>query len=193
MSGSLNAFTRRLEECRRRWNRHSLEYVLESGRILHAARDLSRNQGRWLRWLRSEAHINQSTAFRHMRVADFLKRDYALKHTFATLSLAKVYSLTRTKPVVARRLAHDDRVRAMTDAEFAQFFQHYLPTSNRTPTATNLFRSIMSGLEKADRGIARWKRARRAIPTEYRGGIQSRLRELLAAASHLRGSGRKAL
>ncbi len=193
MSGSLDAFTRQLEECRRRWNRHSLEYVLQSARILHAAKESSRNGRCWLRWLRQAAHINQSTACRHMRVADFLKRNYALKHTFATLSLSKVYALSRTTPIVARRLAHDERVRAMRDSEFASFIQNYLPKSRRRPTAPNLFRSIMSGLEKAHRGIARWKRARRAIPSGYRGGIQSRLMELLAAASHLRQSGRRAL
>jgi len=193
MSGSLNAFTRQLQECRRRWNRHSLEHVLQSARILRAAKESSGNEGRWLRWLKREAHINQSTAFRHMRVADFLKRNYALKHNFATLSLAKIYALSRTKPIVARRLAHDDKVRAMRDTEFARFIQHYLPKRWRRPTIPNLFRSIMSALEKADRGIARWKSDRRAIPTEYRGGIQTRLKELLAAASHLRGSVRKAL
>lgn len=193
MSGTLDAFTRKLEECRRRWNRHSLEFVLESAKVLRAAREAAQDGKRWMKWLRWDAHMNRGTAFRHLRVAEFLESDVALKQHCATLSISKVYALSRTRPIVAHRLLADDRVRSMTDVEFARFIRHYLPRAKRRPTAPNLLRAIMSGLEKAGRGIARWKGTRHAIPGEYRARIEARLRELLAAASHLRRTRRKAL
>ena len=193
MNTTLAPFTRQLEECRRRWNQHSLDYVVESGRILQRARASCMDERTWVRWLSGDAHMHTATAYRHMRVNEFLSQSFALKRNFATLSLAKVYALSRTRPLVARRLSQDDRVRSMTDVEFSRYIRHYLPKSKRKPTVPNLFRSIMAGLEKVDQGISRWKGSHRAIPLEYRVRIRSRLRGLLAMADPLKRIRRKAL
>ncbi len=194
MSANLEAFTRRLEECRRRWNHRSLEYVLQSARILAAARTAAKDERRWVRWLREGPRMNRSTAMRHLRVSRFMgHHNVALTQHFEKLSIAKIYSLSRTKPIVARRLAHDERIQSMSDVEFARHVRGYLPPSKRKPTTPNLFRSIMSGLEKVSRGIARWQRSRHMIPPGYRVRIRSRLRELLAAAAHVGKIHRRAL
>jgi hypothetical protein len=193
MRAILMRFTRQLQECRRRWNRHSLDYVMGSGRILKRARAFCRDKRTWVRWLREDAHLHTATAYRHIRVDDFLSQSFALKRNFASLSLAKVYALSRTRPMVARRLVHDERVRSMTDVEFARHIRPYLPVSKRGPTTPNLFRSIMAGLERVKVAIERWKGSGRAIPGEFRMKIQLRLRELLVAATHLMKTRREAL
>jgi len=193
MVASLDVFTRRLEACRRQWNRGSLDYVLESAKILQEAKTAADNERRWLRWVTEAAHMSRMTATRHLGVAHFLSRNVTLKRHCATISISKVYALSRTKPIVAHRMLSDERVRRMTDVEFAGLIRPYLPKTKRRPTVPNLLRSILSGLEKASRGIARWKGARTAIPPEHRSRIQLRLREMDATVGHLRALRRRAL
>lgn len=193
MDVRLEMCTKQLEQCRHRWNSHSLDFVLESAAILARAQVAAQNKRRWVRWLRSAAHMHPGTAYRHLRVARFLKGSFALKRKCATLSLSKVYALSRTKPLVAQRLCEDEKVRSMTDANFAKFIRQYLPPSVLPPTKPNLFRSVMAGLTKARRGIERWKNTRIAMPMEFRSRILLRLREVTATLSHLRTYRKRAL
>jgi hypothetical protein len=130
--------------------------------------------------------MSRATALKHLKVADFWNRNVSLRKHFAGLSLSKIYALARTKQIVARRLTTDETVRSMTDARFAKFIRVYLPKNHQPPSASNLFRSIMAGLQRAGCGISRWKGSGCAISGEYLRRIETRLKFLLAAT--LRGS-----
>ena len=193
MSQNLGVFTKRLEECRRRWHHGSLEYVLESARILGEARNAAKTERRWTRWLREGPRMSRATALKHERVANLWDRSVSLRKHLGTLSITKIYGLSRTKSLVAQRLAADPRVQRMSDVEFGLFVRQYLPRPRRKPTAPNLYRRVMAGLDRVGQGIARWRNTRQAIPRDIRLQIQFRIRSLLAEAGHLRTVRRQAL
>ena len=85
MLQGLGVFTRQLEECRHRWNRRSLEYVLESARILGAARKAAKSQRRWVRWLREGPRMGRATALKHERVASLWGRNVSLRKHLESL------------------------------------------------------------------------------------------------------------
>jgi hypothetical protein len=193
MSRSLGVFTKQLVECRRRWNHRSLDYVLESARILGEAREAAKSERRWVRWLREGPRMSRATALKHERVANLWGRNVSLRKHFETLSISKIYALSRAKPVVVHRLAADARVHDMPDAEFSLFIRQYLPRAHRKAAVPNLYACIMAGLDRVGQGIARWKSSRQAIPRDFRIQIQFRIRGLMAQAGHLRTSRRRAL
>jgi len=193
MSECLVVFTKRLEECRRRWNHRSLQYVLESARILGEARRAAKSERRWVRWLSEGPKLSRATALKHERVANLWGRNVSLRKHLETLSIMKIYALSRAKPLVVQRLAADPRIQRMSDVEFGIFVRQYLPRTRRKPTAPNLYRRVMAGLNRVGQGIARWRDSRQAIPRDVRIQIQFRIRSLLAEAGHLRTVRRRAL
>src|ERR1051325_8261826 len=75
---NLTRFTRRLEECRKRWHRRTVQYVVEVARIVRAARKAAKDERRWGAWIRNETHMNRTTVYRYLRVAKFLKANVDL-------------------------------------------------------------------------------------------------------------------
>jgi hypothetical protein len=185
---SLEAYTRQLEDCRRRWNRRSLDYVLESARILQAARRSAGTKRRWLRWLRTQVRMNPSTASRHLRVARFVGENFALKQSFASLSLSKVYALSTIEREAALRLVRDANVRRMTDMTFARYVRPFLPRRRRRATVPNLLRAVGAALTKAERAFDQWPRAKRAIPPDSRSRLLGQLNRLLLRVTGLKSA-----
>lgn len=193
MDVSMDPFTRQMEACRLQWNQRSLEFILRSARILRAAREAARSDRRWVRWLREEARMGRVTAHRHLCTARYVQENVSLKKHFESLGLTKLYALSRMKPIAVRRFLADERIRTMTDLQFLHFARAYIPKARRRPTIPNLLRCILFGLDRAGRGILRWKGVRAAIPMEHRSLIQLKLREMAAALGHLRVLKGKAL
>ena len=71
---NLTRFTRRLEECRKRWHHNTVRYVAGVARIVRAARRAAKDERRWCEWIRNETHMNRTTVYRYLRVAEFLSQ-----------------------------------------------------------------------------------------------------------------------
>jgi len=190
---TLDQYTRQLQLCRQRWNGHTMEFVLRSAKILQAARNAAKDEERWVQWLRQEAGMHVSTAYKHLRVASAVGRDFALRRNFATLSIAKVYALTRLKRAETLKLAKDPNVRIMSDRTFAEYILPFVPKRRRPPTIPNLRRSVLAGLEKALSGVMRWHRSKHRIPSEDRARIMSDIHRLLEAVATLRKASKTAV
>jgi hypothetical protein len=126
---------------------------------------------------------------RHIRVAEFADRHVSLMKHLATLSLSKVYALTRVEPDLAKSLAQDPKVQQLSDVAFAQHLQPFLGFRKRRVTTPNVFRSIMAGLARAERGIQRWQRTHRGIAAEYQAKVLGRLNAMRETVSHLKQAG----
>src|SRR5918912_819718 len=115
---NMTRFTRRLEECRRRWHHNTVRYVVAVARIIRAARRAAKSERRWGEWIRKETHMNRATVYRYLRVAEFLKSNVASKQHLVSLSIAKIYALSRVKPTLARQLIRSGKPERMSDVSF---------------------------------------------------------------------------
>src|SRR5687768_6769138 len=112
---NLTRFTRRLEECRRRWHRRTVQYVVEVARIVRAARRAAKDERRWGEWIRNETHMNRSTVYRYLEVAKFLKANVASKQQLVSLSIAKIYALSRLNRDQALELLESGTAEKLSD------------------------------------------------------------------------------
>ena len=179
MAEEMERYTRQMDDCRKRWKRQSLEFVLESARILQEARQAAESNGCWSHWLREKVHMNRVTAYRHMKVASFIGANVALKQHLTTLGLTKIYAITRLKPELVSGLVSDPVVREMSDARFAAFIRPHIPVRRRRPSPPNLLRSILATLARAEKTVIRWQKSPDRIPGPHRARILARIQELL--------------
>jgi hypothetical protein len=114
-----------------------------------------------------------------MKVASFIGANVALKQHFASLSISKIYALTRLNPELIPELVSNPMVREMSDARFAEFIRPHIPGRKRRPSAPNLLRSILATLARAEKTVLRWQKSRDPIPGPYRARILARIQELL--------------
>ncbi len=188
----LAGLTRRMQECRRRWNRRSLDYVLESAGILHEARVAAKDRRDWNRWVREEVHMSTATAWRHLAVREFLDRNVTYLKRFARLSLAKVYGLVRLSPKVVRKLLKDPRVGKLSEVALARLIDRHLPARRQRLSPSNACRSIMAALDRAGNGIDRWRRSGQGMPRRDYARITARIQELAHSVRRVRGSAKAA-
>jgi hypothetical protein len=78
---NLKRYTERLEECRRRWHHNTIRYVVGVARIVCAARKAVKDERRWCDWIRNEIHMNRTTVYRYLRIAEFLRANVDLSRS----------------------------------------------------------------------------------------------------------------
>ena len=152
MDDKLDRLAAELADCREKENMRTLKYVLESARILRAARKAAR-RGFGL-WLREKGHMDRATACRHLRVADFIRQNVALTTHLESLSIAKVYALTTLKPKRARAILVGKEtfslpLNEMSDLQFRAEFRKRFPSTRKTPTWWQAFRRARADLSRA--------------------------------------------
>jgi hypothetical protein len=186
MNNPMSSFTRRLLECRKRYNRHCLAYVLEAAAVLEESRRAVKANRRWLQWLDDEAGMARSTAQKYLRVAACIRRNVSLRRHFERLSIAKVYALSRLRSASAARWARDPRIQAMSDVAFSRFIRPHLPACRR-PHAVNLMRSLMAGLGRASRVVSLLRTSAEPLSVEEHRRVASVLASLMHRVRQLKG------
>ena len=156
MENRLEALARQLHATRRKANKLTLDYVLESARILAEARRLA---GRgFTRWVKEKAHMDYDTARYHLRVAGFVRSNTELIREISTLSIAKVYKLSTLDSKLALRLLSgreklSQPLAQLSDIQFRQECRDRFPSRPRMANRGSMFRSALSVLQRAERTL----------------------------------------
>lgn len=158
MSERLDELARKLDECRKKGNKLSLEWVLESARILREAKAEARRG--FGKWLQEQARMDRDTAYRHLRVSEFVNRNADLNRHFANLSIAKIYSISRLDSETARGVIEggdpfSKPIEKLTDVEFHLEFRQKYPSPKKRRSRHNARTSLESAMARLERAIKR--------------------------------------
>lgn len=186
MDPHLVELARRMRACRRRGNRLTLECVLESARIIAEAK--ARAKRDFGAWLSDHAHMDRATATRHLRVADFVRRNVALTQQISSLSIAKVYALSSLDSATSTRLLTGrERLSApldrLSDLEFRRDLRQRYPAPPKRMNRENVFRNIWSLLTRAEKALVRAGRIRVRLSAAQRGRIVDKVAALSRAVA----------
>jgi hypothetical protein len=186
MEEQLRHLAVKLEACRRKAHRRTLEYVLESAKILARAKAVAGDA--FGRWLKEYGHMDHETARRHLRVARFVERNASLTSKIATLSISKTYALSTLDSVTAEKLLTgalrlSRPLENLTDLEFRKEFRARFPFPPKRRTRQHAFRAAHGALCRAHKELHRaGPFARRMTASQRR-----RILEKVDALSRLRG------
>jgi hypothetical protein len=183
---NLTSYTRRLEECRRRWNCRSLQYVLGVARIVRAARRAAKDKRRWCRWIREETRMSRITVHRYLRVAEFLGANVSLKKQMATLGIFKIYALSRLNDRQARSLIRSGKAERMSDAAFQRIGSPLRPRPLYRPTLPNLKRSLEAAVFRLERSLGHWQTFDLRMPPALQSRLQAKLQAMSKALDRIR-------
>lgn len=178
----LNELAEKLMNCRKRGNKLTLECVLASARILEKAKAIAK--GGFGRWLSEQAHMDRSTAGRHMRVARFVQKHGALMHQTATLGLAKIYALSSIDSGLAARIltgqiTFSAPIDEICDVQFRREFLEKFPPKRPRHTREHVFQSTASALTRAEKAVRLASTFHQKMTPSQRHRIASRIRSLV--------------
>ena len=175
----LTSFTRRLEECRKRWHRRTSAYVLEVARIVRGARKAARSEGRWGKWIREETRMNRTTVYRYLEIAKFLRTNDALKHQLASLSISKLYALSRLRQSEVTKLVRSGKAEDLSDVDFLKHVARLQPRRRVLRiTRPNLTKSLEASVARLSSCIHRWQDSNLVMSITFRLRLKSRLRSM---------------
>ena len=183
---NLTPYTRRLEECRRRWHRNTTRYVLGVARIVRAARWAAKDERRWGEWIRNEIHMNRTTVYRYLRVAAFLKSNVDLGQQLVSMSIVKLYALSRLARSQARRLLRNCDAGSMSDVAFLKRARGFQPKVVTRTIRPNLLKSVDAALRRLERSMRRWQDSALAMPIALQMKLQTRLQAMGRTLARIR-------
>lgn len=186
MDPRLTDLARRLQACRRRGHRLTLECVLESARILSEAK--ARAKRDFGRWLAEQAHMDRNTASRYRRVAEFVRRNVSLTTQISSLSITKICALSSLDPATASRIASgaerfSSPLDRMSDIEFHRELRARHPSKPRRTNRENVFRQTWSLLVRTERALYRAGRIRTRLSAAQKARILEKVGHLTRAVA----------
>jgi hypothetical protein len=190
---NLTSFTRRLEECRRKWHRRTVQYVLEVVRIVRGARKAARDERRWGQWIRNETHMNRTTVYRYLEVAKFLKANVDSKHQLVSLSIAKIYALSRMDAAQVRSLLKSGKLERMSDISFLRMARRFRKATTPRFTRPNLFKSLDSAFMRVEESMRRWQHSEVPMPPQLQLKYRSKIQILTRMLERIRRVGAVAM
>ncbi len=175
----LHIFTRKLAECRKRWNRGSLRYVLEAARILRTARLSAKSTRRWGRWIDEETSMSRTTVYRYLKVELLIKANVARLTLFENLGLNKIFTLARLEQTNVLRILRSGKLPKLSDIAFRSYVQRFKSNQQTLITTPNLIRALDAALRRLETAIGRWRSCRRPLPPEIKARMVSKLRRVI--------------
>ena len=177
----LNILAVQLMNCRKRGNKVTLEYVLESARILAEAKSLA--GAGFGKWLVEQARMDRATAYRHLGVARFVKEHVALTRQIATLSLAKIYAISglnsaQAVPVLTGKIKFSAPIDVICDVQFRREFRQLYPPKARRRTRLHVYQAAASALNRAERAVQEASRLVRTMTAVQRQKIENKIHAL---------------
>lgn len=171
-------YTRQVEECRKRWNRQTFEYVLAVARIVRRARDAGENQRHWCRWIRRELRMDPSTVQRYFRIEAFLKANADTYPHLKTLTISKVDALARLPLDDAKQLILDGSKLKMADRGFLRLIRRMLHRKPNRSTLANLTSLMEAAVRRVEVSVQKWNNSALTIPAELKARIRRKLHRL---------------
>ena len=156
MESRLDVLATRLERCRTHGNRVTLEWVLESARILSEAKAIAGK--RFPRWLKESGHMARQTARRHLQVFDLVRKSGSSMSKLATVGITKLYALASLDFVLARRVLEgqirfSSPIAEMSDVQFRKEFRDLFPSAPPRSTREHVFRAAAGALTRAEKAL----------------------------------------
>jgi hypothetical protein len=182
---NLSRFTRRLEECRNRWHRRTVRYVVEVARIVRAARKAAKDERRWGEWIRNETHMNRSTVYRYLRVAMFLKANVDSKQQLVSLSIAKIYALSQLRQEQISEFLRNGKLERLSDVAFLKLTRRLKPRMPTRATLPNLSKSTEASVQHLERSIRRWQDSALTMPMALRARLRAKLHAISSALERI--------
>jgi len=170
----LRTFTREIEACKQRWNRRTLQYVVSMAGIALRARKAAGDR-LWGKWISDELHMDRGTIFRYVRVAAFARRHVALKQHLKSLTISKIYALTRLPGTRASEIIRRANVASMSDMNFIRMLSRWAPRKQHKPSAKNLLRAMNAALRRIESSLKRWQDHDLTLPVTERMRLRGRL------------------
>jgi hypothetical protein len=186
MEQRLVELARELQACRKRGNKMTLDWVLVSARILAEAKELAgRSFGRWLR---EKGRMSRDTAYRHLRVAAFVKANVRSIGQIATLGMTKIYALSSLDSDKARRyISGAERFSAslesLSDLQFKREFRERFPKPKTRSTREGVFRQAIGALARAEQAVDRATRRAGQLSPRQRERIAGKVQKMARAVA----------
>lgn len=192
MEKRLKKLAERLKACRKKGNRMSLENILESARILAEAKSVAKR--RFTKWLREEGRMDSSTAYRHLQVAAFVRRNRASMHEIATLGMVKIYALSTLSLRRARRILKGKEMfsaslHQLSDLQFKKDFRERFPILRKPGLRHFVARVTLSALVQAEIAMRRADRHEGRMTTTERQRIVNKVQVLARIVAKWRIAG----
>jgi hypothetical protein len=160
----MSGFTRRVEECKRRWNRRTLQYVLAVARIVLRAKKAAGNRRRWTWWIHHDLRMDRSTIQRYLRIESFVRANDDLNHHFHDLTISKLYALSRLPLAHARRMLVSGKVSRGNDLEFLRMARRLIRRRPYRTSVENLTRQMDAAVRRIELSVQRWRTSKLEIP-----------------------------
>jgi len=177
----LNELAVQLMNCRKRGNRLTLEWVLESARILSEAKSIA--GAGFGRWLIEQARMDRATAYRHLGVARFVKQHVALTRQIATLSLAKIYAISglnsaQAVRVLTGQIKFSAPLDLICDVQFRREFRNVFPPKAKRRSRLHVYQAAAGALSRAEKAVQEASRLVRTMTAVQRHKIESKIQAL---------------
>ncbi len=161
VSTRLGVLARQLQEHRVEVRGQTLDHILHSAQILAEAKRLAGR--RFGRWLREMGRMGRETAFRHLRVSEFVRENVALMQHFRTLSLTKLYALSTLPPALSRKCVLGEvpfscPFAELSDVAFLREFAVRFPRRERSRKRHQVFMEMLSVFVRARKSMQRSSR-----------------------------------
>lgn len=183
---NLKPYTRRLEECRKRWHRSTVQYVLAVVRIVRAARRAAKTERRWGQWIRDETHMNRTTVYRYLRVAEFLQANVDDRQQLIDLGIVKLYALSRLTREQARRVIKNGVAERLCEVSLLRMVRRIQPGIPVRATRPNLTKSVVAALGRLESSLRKWQHSDVSMPVALRARLQTRLNSMTRALGRIR-------
>jgi hypothetical protein len=171
----LSPYTKKVEDCRKRWNRQTLRYVVEVARIVRRARRAAKTHGRWCRWIKRELRMARSTIHRYLKVEAFLRTNVASLEHLENLSIVKVYGLSLIPPERVAQVLRTRTALRRSDRAFMAGVRGWIPRKTPGPNPGNLISMMNAALLRVEETIRRWREADFVPDPAGRARLQSRI------------------
>lgn len=189
MDPRLEELARRLRECRRKGNRMTLQYVLESAKILKEARERAKRD--FSAWVREKGRMDPTTARHHLRVSEFVDRNRVLTPEIVNLSIAKVYALTTLDLDIAQRILKgqikfSQPLEELTDIQFRIEFRKKFPPAKKRRNRQHAYQQLYSDLVRATRTVYGAEKFRTKFTLQQRRNLNQAWKNLIEGGAYLK-------
>ena len=193
MDARLGVLAKRLEACRKRGNRMTLQNVLESARILEQAKAIAKDD--FQKWVVEEGRMDPTTARHHMRVAKMAKEHRYFNTAFATLSLTKLYALSglwedSLREVMSGEVKFSKPIEGLSDVQFLSEFRQQFTLRIKKINRGHMYREVTAKITRLEKAFRRGRKLLGRLKPDFKLKLAERLDALIMTATEWRAVAR---
>ena len=193
MDARLGLLAKRLNACRKRGNRMTLQNVLESARILRQAKAIAR--GDFEKWVVAEGHMDPNTARHHVRVAKLIEAHPNLNSDLANLSISKLYALSALwndsfRDVMSGKIRFSKPIEELNDVQFLSEFRQRFHLKIKKINRGHAYREVTAKITRLEKAFRRGRKFLGSLRPELKLKLAERLDALIMTATEWRAVAR---